>query len=117
MARNFKRVRLGEALVQDGFLTEEQLEEALTTSKSKGQKLGEYLMESGLVSEEEIAKVLSRQMDLPYVDIKNVNIPENILKLVGYDILQKKKEIPFGFDENILLDAYDKCREAVEYEE
>ena len=88
MARNFKRVRLGEALVEDGFLTDEKLEEALTESKAKCQKLGEYLMESGLVSEEEIAKVLSRQMDLPYVRIKDVNIPENVLKLVSYDILQ-----------------------------
>ncbi len=100
MARNFKRVRLGEALVEDGFINEEQLEEALTAAKAKGQKLGEYLVEIGTVSEEEIAKVLSRQMDLPYVDIKAVDIPEQVLKLVDFDILNKKKEIPFGYDEN-----------------
>ena len=100
MARNFKRVRLGEALVEDGFINEEQLEEALVAAKNKGQKLGEYLVEAGAVSEEEIAKVLSRQMDLPYVDIKAVDIPDNVLKLVDFDILNKKKEIPFGYDEN-----------------
>ena len=100
MARNFKRVRLGEALVEDGFITEEALEAALEESKKKGQKLGEYFVESGMVSEEEIAKVLSRQMDLGYVDIKNVDIPENVLKLVSYDLLNKKKVIPFGFDDN-----------------
>ena len=100
MARNFKRVRLGEALVEDGFITEETLEQALEESKKKGQKLGEYFVEAGMVSEEEIAKVLSRQMDLPYVRIKDVDIPENVLKLVNYDILNKKKVIPFGYDEN-----------------
>ena len=51
MARNFKRVRLGEALVEDGFINEEQLEEALVAAKNKGQKLGEYLVEAGAVSE------------------------------------------------------------------
>lgn len=100
MARNFKRVRLGEALVEDGFITEETLEQALEESKKKGQKLGEYFIEAGVVSEEEIAKVLSRQMDLGYVRIKDVDIPENVLKLVNYEILNKKKVIPFGFDEN-----------------
>ena len=79
MARNFKRVRLGEALVEDGFITEDALEAALEESKKKGQKLGEYFVESGMVSEEEIAKVLSRQMDLGYVDIKNVFRDINIL--------------------------------------
>ena len=49
MARNFKRVRLGEALVEDGFITEEALEQALQESKKKGQKLGEYFVESGIV--------------------------------------------------------------------
>ena len=97
MARNFKRVRLGEALVEDGFITEETLEQALEESKKKGQKLGEYFVEAGIVSEEEIAKVLSRQMDLGYVRIKDVDIPENVLKLVNYEILNKKKVIPFGF--------------------
>lgn len=100
MPRNFKRIRLGEALVEDGFLTEEALEQHLADSKAKGKKLGEYLAEQGIVSEEEIAKVLARQMDLEYVDIKNVDIPDAILKLVNYDVLNKKKVIPFGYNEN-----------------
>ncbi|MBN1902615.1 Flp pilus assembly complex ATPase component TadA [Candidatus Sumerlaeota bacterium] len=61
------RQPLGELLIECGFLTEEELDSALEMQKPSGKRLGEYLLESNRITEERLARALSLQTDLPYI--------------------------------------------------
>ena len=60
-----KKIRIGDALVRDGIITEEQLKKALEMQKGSGRKLGETLIDAGMVTEEKVAEMLSRQLGSP----------------------------------------------------
>jgi len=103
-----KKLRLGDMLVQANAISEEQLTRALAAQKGSGRKLGEVLVDEGFLSEEEIAQALSSQMNLEFVDLRNVSVPEKITELVPANILKKYKVFPFGFapdNMNVLLTA------------
>ncbi len=81
MARPDK-VRLGEILIQQKLLTEEQLKAALEEGKKNGRRLGRVLTDKGMIREEQIAEALARQLNLAYIDLKHINIKrEVVLKL------------------------------------
>ncbi len=100
MAFMNKKVRLGDVMMDEGVITLEQLNEALTKQQETKHKLGETLVELGFASERQIATALSRQLGLDLVDPSRVSIKENILNLIkDHNILKKNLVIPFDFDE------------------
>lgn len=100
MAGFRKRVRIGDALVEDKLITEEQLNEALTAQKEKGTLLGETLVELGYIREEVLVKVLQRLLEVEYVDLRKTDIDEKAVRLITEPIARKYKLIPVGFSEN-----------------
>lgn len=92
-----RKVRLGEALVKSGAITEEQLKKALELQKGSGRKLGETLVDVGMVTEETIAQVLAVQLGYENVDLQNVSIPGEILDLVSPSVLKKNKVLPIEY--------------------
>ena len=92
-----KKVRIGDALVQEGAITEAQLKKALELQKGSGRKLGETLVDSGMVTEDIVAKVLSKQLGYENVDLQNVAIPQDILDLVSPSILKKNMVLPIEY--------------------
>ena len=66
-----KRIRLGDLLVQNRILTESQLMSALDEQKRSGRKLGRTLIEMGFVSEDKLLDTLSRQLQIPFVDLRH----------------------------------------------
>jgi len=64
------KLRLGDALVQQKLISEEQLKNALDLQRSTGKKLGRLLIEGGLITEEALANALSRQLRVPFVNLK-----------------------------------------------
>lgn len=97
-----KKLRLGDVLVNSGVISEEQLQRALSLQKGSGRKLGEVLVDENIISEEMIAKALSDQLGYDMVDLQNVVIPEDILKLVPGNVLERYKVIPFEYaDQNM----------------
>lgn len=95
--RGRRKRRLGEVLVSEGIITEEQLNEALEKQRSIGKKLGGVLVELGMTTEEDIMVALQRQLNLDGVRLADIRIPEDILKLVREDVLRKNVLIPFAF--------------------
>ena len=61
--------RLGDILVQQGFVTAEQLRQALEQQSSSRERLGSVLISSGWVTEEQITQARAVQMDVTYVDV------------------------------------------------
>lgn len=80
MAR--KKIRIGDLLVQNKVISEGQLENALAEQKRSGRKLGRTLIELGYISEEEMLDFLSRQLNIPYIDLRTYQFkPETVRKL------------------------------------
>ena len=69
------RPRLGELLVSKGLVTAAQLAEALLQQPTTGKRLGALMVELAMVTERDVAECLSEQLDLPYVDLRQV-VPE-----------------------------------------
>jgi len=77
-----EKIRLGEVLIQQKLLTEEQLNQALAAQKSTGRKLGRVFVENGFVTEEQISGALARQLNIPYINLKFYNIAAELVRLL-----------------------------------
>ncbi|MEE9403993.1 MAG: ATPase, T2SS/T4P/T4SS family, partial [Algisphaera sp.] len=101
MAR--KRLQIGQILKQWRLITEEQLEAGLKQSKSSRKRLGECLVAQGHVTENDIAKALASQFGLEFVDLDQPNvINREHLGLIPQDLIKKYKVLPLGKDGNTL---------------
>jgi MSHA biogenesis protein MshE len=77
-----EKVRLGEILIQQKLLTQEQLKNALEEQKKSGLRLGRVVMERGYATEEQISQALARQLGIPYISLKQFNAKREVtLKL------------------------------------
>ncbi len=94
---NRKKLRLGDVLVNSGVITAQELGRGLELQKGSGRKLGETLVDEGLATEENIARALSSQLQYDMVDLQNVEIPEEVLKLVPPNVLKKYQMLPFEY--------------------
>ena len=77
-----EKVRLGEVLMQQKLLSEEQLNQALADQKRTGRKLGRVFVESGFVTEDQISGALARQLNIPYINLKFYNINADLVRLL-----------------------------------
>ena len=77
-----EKIRLGDLLIQQGLLTDEQLKFALDEQKRSGRKLGRIVVESAFVTEEAISQALARQLKIHYVDLKHFNPKSQLIALL-----------------------------------
>jgi len=77
-----EKVRLGEILVQQKLLSEEQLQFALGEQKRTGRKLGRVFVENGFVTEEQISGALAKQLNIPYINLKFFNINPELVRML-----------------------------------
>jgi MSHA biogenesis protein MshE len=75
-----EKVRLGEILVQQKLLSEEQLAQALQEQKRSGRKLGRVFIENGFVTEDQISGALARQLAIPYINLKFYNTNPDVVR-------------------------------------
>lgn len=95
-----KKFRLGDILVQQGYITENQLVSALDGQKSTKQRLGDYLIDSGIVSDRDIARALHIQLGIDIVELRGIEIPEDVISLVSGSVLRKHSVLPLSFNGN-----------------
>jgi len=105
MPEERKKVMLGQLLVEQSVITEEQLNEALDEQKVTGHFLGEVLVGKGMVSEERIAQALSEQLGFPYFDLTNMIIEPKAIELVPREMCIRHKSIPIYITDNTLTVA------------
>ncbi|MFA0414359.1 GspE/PulE family protein [Vibrio renipiscarius] len=68
------RKRLGDLLVEEGIISEHQVDQALAAQKTTGRKLGATLIDLGFLSEKQMLTFLSQQLALPLIDLSRVNV-------------------------------------------
>lgn len=81
MARPGK-VRLGDLLVQQKLISQEQLKFALEQQKRSGRKLGRVLVDNAFVTEEHISEALAKQLNIPYINLKYYNINIEMVRML-----------------------------------
>jgi type IV pilus assembly protein PilB len=86
--------RLGDLLVADGLLTQEQLQKALAEQKGSTEKLGSILIRLGFINEEQLIGFLSRQYGVPSITLSQLDIDAEVLKLVPAAIAKKYEVLP-----------------------
>ena len=91
-----KKMRLGDALIHEGLINPEQLQQALALQKKSGKRLGAVLVEMHLVTEQDIVQILSKQLRIPFIDLSNYLIDPVIAKLVPEHIAKRHMLIPIN---------------------
>src|SRR5216117_1937955 len=86
--------RLGDLLVADGLLTAEQLKKALAEQKGSPEKIGTVLIRLNLINEDQLIGFLSRQYGVPLITLAQLDIDQDVLKLVPAPIARKYEVIP-----------------------
>ena len=77
-----EKIRLGEILLQQKLMSDEQLQVALAEQKRTGRKLGRLFIENGYVTEEQISGALAKQLNIVYINLKKFNIDPNAVRLL-----------------------------------
>ncbi|MCX7961662.1 MAG: GspE/PulE family protein [Burkholderiales bacterium] len=75
-----EKIRLGDILVAQKLVSREQLARALEEQKRSGRKLGRVLVEQGYVTDEQICEAISRQLGVPYVNLKLFNFNQELVR-------------------------------------
>ena len=77
-----EKLRLGDVLVQQRLISQEQLQQTLELQRQTGKKVGRLLIESGVITEELLANGLARQLLIPFVNLKTFPFRGDVVKLL-----------------------------------
>jgi len=77
-----KKIRIGDLLIANKIISQEQLNTALADQKKSGRKLGRVLIENGFISEDQLLGFLSQQLSIPYIDLKRFNYKAEVVRLI-----------------------------------
>ncbi len=87
-------MKIGEFLLNDGKISQDQLDTALELQKKQPGKLGSVLIRQGYITEEDIAQVLSKQFGYPSINLSKFDIGEKVLDLIKPDMARKHIIMP-----------------------
>ncbi|HEY8209719.1 MAG TPA: hypothetical protein VIG99_19665, partial [Myxococcaceae bacterium] len=93
-----KKRRLGELLKDAGLITETQLKTALSEQRKWGGKLGRTLVEMAFVDESSMAAALSRQLQLPLVDLDALKLAGDVVSWLRVDVAERYGVFPLAGD-------------------
>ena len=97
------RKKIGQLLLAAGLITEDQLVEALDRQKqTKRRHLGKILIEMGLAEEEDICRALATQLNLPFVALSELEIPQEAVELLARKQAESKLILAVGKQERRL---------------
>jgi len=82
MAAPKLKMRLGDLLVHEHIITNEQLMQALNSQKTTGRKLGDTLIDLGHIGERQLLEFLAQQLNVPFLDISQRRIPNEVALLL-----------------------------------
>ena len=100
-----KKKRLGDILVEAGFISKDQLDQALDRQRDTDNRLGEVLKNMGLINEEDVVEALEFQLGIPQVDLGDIIVNPEITKEISQSMAEKHKAIPIEKEGNTLTVA------------
>jgi len=108
MARE-KYLRLGEVLIKEGLISDEQLKKAIEIQKKEGGRLGEILIKSEIVQENAMMQALAHQLEIPFYSYANgmlkSAINQSLEKYISHDFALKNLVLPLSRNMSIFTVA------------
>ena len=97
----FQYKRLGEILIENQYLTEKEIELAVSLQKQEKKPLGQILVEKGFVTWNDIATALSKQYSLPFLEsVAEIEPDPDALSILSKHNIENWRAIPFSKDED-----------------
>lgn len=112
-------------LVREGLVPYETVEQAQEIAQARNINIGQALIDSGCITEEQLMKFLESKLHTPYVNLEDYQLDKNCLKYISYSDARRYKIIPLFKIEGVLtvamsdprnLFAIDKVMETAECE-
>jgi MSHA biogenesis protein MshE len=75
-----EKIRLGDLLISQKLISQEQLKFVLEQQKRGGRKIGKLLVENGFVTEEQISEAIAKQFNIPYINLKFFNLVPDVAR-------------------------------------
>ena len=91
--------QLGTLLLNEGLITQADLDAALAVQAESGKPLGRILIEQGRISERDLVKTLAGQVGLGFVDLDDILIDTAVTMLVPESLVRRYQAIPIHYDE------------------
>ncbi len=100
-----KTPRIGDLLLREGLVTQEQLNKALAEQRHNGTRVGYNLVKLGYVKETDLTRMLARQHKMPAVDLTKFTVDPRIAKLIPGELALKHSVLPLKRDGRTLTVA------------
>src|ERR1043166_4814141 len=88
--------RLGERLLEAGYLSQTQLDLALREQKRRGGLIGQVFVGLGFVSQEIISSFLANEADTRLINVNRYIIDKSVLELVPFETAKRLKALPLS---------------------
>ncbi len=88
------KMRIGEMLLAQKYITQEQLDQALEEQKKTGKRLGRTLVDLKFMPEERLVEILSKQFEVPYVKLENFALDPEAYTYLPEDLCRTYKVVP-----------------------
>jgi MSHA biogenesis protein MshE len=98
-----KKIRIGDLLIAHKVISQEQLNAALADQKKSGRKLGRVLVENGFLSEDQLLQFLSQQLGVPYIDLKRYHYKPETVRLIPETHARRFRAIALEDTREVLL--------------
>ena len=98
-----KTIPIGEVLKEQGYINDEQLQQALAAQKKdRSKRLGQHLIDLGFVTEEQTLHAMSEKLGQPFINIDQVNVDIEAVSKIPEALAKKYKILGFGMKGNVL---------------
>jgi len=98
-----KKFRLGDLLLQQGLIKEDQLALALEQQQRVKLRLGRILVNNAFVTEENISEALAKQLGIPFIDLKNFHLKLGLVRLLSESQARRLQAIVLEEQNNLIL--------------
>lgn len=98
-------LKMGQILINMGAITPDQLDQALSMQKQNNMRLGEILIKEKMCEEEKVCFALSKQFQIPYVDLDEIEIKDELSNIMSAELSQQCMAVPLEVDERVLTIA------------
>jgi MSHA biogenesis protein MshE len=112
-----EKQRLGDVLVQQRLISQEQLQQTLELQRQTGKKVGRLLIESGVITEELLANGLARQLRIPFVNLKTFPFRADVVKLLPESAARRFRALVLEDKGDLLLVALGDPLDLFAYDE
>lgn len=98
-----KNLRIGEVLEEKGYVTAEQMTQALAYQKEHREKrVGQILMELGFVTEKQVMEALASKLHLEIVEVSQMNVDLSAVAMINKNLAEKNLLLPYRLSGKVL---------------